>query len=120
MQRFLPEGCCQQIIVYETNKTSDFFYGFSIFLGVWYQVCQNDENTCVYFNALLQTGIQVNGKQLYKKIGNGKVHLSFTNVTESYPTPWTMWGGKSPGSHVGNIKIGPRQLKCPEDSSVHT
>ncbi len=26
-------------MLYETNRSSDFYAGFSTFLGVWYQVC---------------------------------------------------------------------------------
>ncbi len=66
---------------------------------------------------IFKTGTEVNGKPLYRKVGNERVHLSFSNVTKEYPTPWTMWGG-SPGDHIGNIKIGPAQLKCPEDNPV--
>ena len=62
----------------------------------------------------------MNGKPLYKKIGNDQVYLSYANVSKQYPAPWTMWGGNSPGFHVGNIKMGPRGLKCPEDNSVNT
>ncbi len=31
-------GCCKQVAFYETNSTSSFFYGYSSFLGIWYQV----------------------------------------------------------------------------------
>ncbi len=31
-------GCCKQLWLQETNKSSDFFYSFSTFLGFWYQV----------------------------------------------------------------------------------
>ncbi len=36
------------------------------------------------------------------------------------PNPWTMWGGYSlyKGSHIGNVKIGPKGVQCPEMSSV--
>ena len=69
---------------------------------------------------MLKTGTEVNGKPLYKKIGNERVHLSFANVSSAYPTPWTMWGGESPGRPIGNIKIGPAGLQCPEDNPVRT
>ncbi len=61
----------------------------------------------------------VNGKPRYKKLGNEKLFLTYTNVPK-YPTPWTMWGGPNfiPGSHIGNIKIGPSTANCPEHSKV--
>ena len=45
--------------------------------------------------------------------------LSYTNAT-NYPTPWTMWAGPTmkPGSHLGNIKIGPANTVCPEHAKV--
>ncbi len=49
------------------------------------------------------------------------MYLAYSNISGGqYPTPWTMWAGpvKKPGDHVGNIKIGPAHLKCPEDYAV--
>ncbi len=39
----------------------------------------------------------------------------------NYPTPWTMWGGNKfrPGDHIGNVKIGPAGMRCPEDAKVN-
>ncbi len=34
----IKSGCCKQLILYETNISSDFYAGFSTFLGIWYQV----------------------------------------------------------------------------------
>ncbi len=72
--------------------------------------------TCFIF---FQNGI-VNNRPLYKKIENNNVFLAFTNVSY-YPAPWTMWGGpkSSIGSHVGNIKLGPKGLLCPEFYKVY-
>ena len=60
-----------------------------------------------------------NEKPKYRKLGNENLLLTYTNV-QNYPTPWTMWGGPSfiPGSHIGNIKIGPATASCPEQSKV--
>ena len=110
-------GCCKQVVFYETNSTSSFFYGYSSFLGIWYQVMSDFSFFLSFAKHNLKTGTEVNGKPLYRKVGNERVHLSFSNVTKEYPTPWTMWGG-SPGDHIGNIKIGPAQLRCPEDNPV--
>ncbi len=65
-----------------------------------------------------QDGV-ANGKPKYRKLGNENLLLTHTNV-QNYPTPWTMWGGPSffPGSHIGNIKIGPATASCPEQSKV--
>ena len=72
-----------------------------------------------YQNKTKKAGIEVNGKPMYKKIGNERVFLSYTNFSfKWYPTPWTMWGGTTPGKHIGNIKIGPKGLNCPEDNPV--
>ncbi len=62
-----------------------------------------------------------NGKPKYKKLGYDNLLLTYTNAPK-YPTPWTMWGGPSfvPGSHIGNIKLGPSSTMCPENSKVST
>ena len=99
-------------------KHQIFFYGYSSFLGVWYQV-EYFEFKASIPNQTKKAGIQVNGKPMYKKIGNDRVFLSYTNFSfKWYPTPWTMWGGTTPGNHIGNIKIGPKGLNCPEDNPV--
>ncbi len=45
--------------------------------------------------------------------------MAYTNVT-NYKTPWTMWGGtvKKYQEQVGNVKLGPSGIKCPEDHTV--
>ncbi len=60
-----------------------------------------------------------NSKPLYRKVGNTNLFLAFTNATD-YPLPWTMWGGPgySPGTHVGNIKFGPKNIACPHHYKV--
>ncbi len=63
----------------------------------------------------------MNGKPVYRKLGNENMFLAYSNVLNNhYPVPWTMWGGpnRQPGDHVGNIKIGPKNLSCPENFSV--
>ncbi len=62
---------------------------------------------------------KLNGRPQYTKLGNKNMFLSYTNAT-NYPTPWTMWAGptKKPGSHLGNIKIGPANTACPEGAKV--
>ena len=52
-------------------------------------------------------------------MGNKNLQLSYANIS-NYPTPWTMWGGPTfkPGSHIGNVKIGPANTTCPEHFSV--
>ena len=66
-----------------------------------------------------QTGEMVNSKPIYTKVGNPRIALGFADI-KNYPTPWTMWGGLSynKGSHMGNVKIGPRNVTCPEMSTV--
>ncbi len=56
---------------------------------------------------------------MYLKYGNDHLFLSYTNATE-YPMPWTMWGGpfSTPGTYIGNIKFGPKEISCPEESKV--
>ncbi len=64
----------------------------------------------------------VNGKPVYRKLGNENLFLAYSNVvSDHYPVPWTMWGGpnRQPGDHVGNIKIGPKNLSCPENHTVN-
>ncbi len=62
---------------------------------------------------------KLNGRPQYTKLGNKNMFLSYTNAT-NYPTPWTMWAGPTmkPGSHLGNIKIGPANTVCPEHAKV--
>ncbi len=45
--------------------------------------------------------------------------MAYTNVT-NYKTPWTMWGGsvKKHQEQIGNVKLGPTGIKCPEDHTV--
>ncbi len=62
-----------------------------------------------------------NNKPIYRKLGNRNLFLAYSNVlNDEYPVPWTMWGGPvhHPGDHIGNIKIGPSNLSCPEQFSV--
>ncbi len=61
----------------------------------------------------------MNGKPVYRKIGNNLLRLVYTNKT-GYPTPWTMWGTSVywTRTHIGNIKIGPQGLGCPENGKV--
>ena len=62
-----------------------------------------------------------NNKPIYRKLGNRNLFLAYSNVlNDKYPVPWTMWGGPvhHPGDHIGNIKIGPSNLSCPEQFSV--
>ncbi len=74
----------------------------------------------IWFFCKLQDGV-ANGKPKYRKLGNHSLLLTYTNAPK-YPTPWTMWGGPSfvPGSHIGNIKLGPSSTMCPENSKVST
>ncbi len=71
------------------------------------------------FRFFSQTDEKVNDKPVYERLGNRNMHLSFTNVS-AYPTPWTMWAGDDypSGSHIGNIKIGPSDIDCPENNMV--
>ena len=57
---------------------------------------------------------------MYRKLGNKNLLLTHTSV-RNYPTPWTMWGGNKfrPGDHIGNVKIGPAGMRCPEDAKVN-
>ncbi len=34
--------------------------------------------------------------------------------------PWTMWGGpfSNPGTRIGNIKFGPKEIVCPDRYKV--
>ncbi len=66
----------------------------------------------------LQDG-SVNGRPIYRKIGNRNLYLAFSNVS-NYPVPWTMWAGprKKPGDHIGNIKISPGENNCPQNPKV--
>ena len=68
----------------------------------------------------LQTNRTINGKPVYSRVGNSNMHLSFINVS-NYPAPWKMWAGDSypSNSHFGNIKIGPKNLECPENTLVN-
>ena len=61
----------------------------------------------------------INDRPFYTRVGNSRLTLSFTDV-EDYPTPWTMWGSPSriKGTHIGNVKIGPKNISCPEKSTV--
>ncbi len=61
----------------------------------------------------------INNRPFYTRVGNPRLTLSFTDV-EDYPTPWTMWGSPSriKGTHIGNVKIGPKNIYCPEKSTV--
>ena len=56
---------------------------------------------------------------MYARLGNNNLVLTYTNVSD-HPTPWTMWSEKTHplGSHVGNIKISPRGVDCPENALV--
>ena len=67
----------------------------------------------------VKTNKSINGKPVYERLGNKNMHLSTTNV-KNYPTPWIMWAGESypAGSNVGNIKMGPATLDCPENTLV--
>ncbi len=78
---------------------------------------------------------------LYKKLDNPNLVMrKKENVTLEYPTPWVMWTVEKgtfcrtelasiyiyiysfsvlfAASFVGNIKLGPKSLDCPEDASV--
>ena len=59
---------------------------------------------------------------MYRKLGNGNLFLAYSRVMaeDYYPVPWTMWGGPTirPGDHIGNIKIGSKNLSCPENFSA--
>ncbi len=54
-----------------------------------------------------------------KKEGIKSMYIAQVNISD-YATPWIMWGGpqQKPGSHIGNIKIGYKQAKCPESYQV--
>ncbi len=67
----------------------------------------------------IKNGTSLNGKPLYKKVGNELLFLAYTNVS-NYATPWTMWGGSIDLDRVrlGNIKIGPKGIQCPEHQHV--
>ncbi len=66
-----------------------------------------------------KNGDVVNGKPLYKKVGNELLYLAYTNVS-GYETLWTMWGGSIDPDQVriGNVKIGPKGIQCPEQQQV--
>ena len=51
--------------------------------------------------------------------GVHSLYIAMANIT-NYTTPWIMWGGnvEGPGSHIGNIKIGFEQSKCPDNYKV--
>ncbi len=49
--------------------------------------------------------------------------MLFRNIffpSKSYAAPWTMWGGTDQvdSIHVGNIKLGPEEICCPENYGV--
>ena len=96
------------------KKTQQTAVQDSMFLGMFLTVF------CSYFNfySKYQDG-EKNNKPLYRNVGNDNLFLAFTNATD-YPLPWTMWGGPgySPGTHVGNIKFGPKTIACPDAYKV--
>ncbi len=59
------------------------------------------------------------GAKSYHKLGNPHLTLRHTD-TPGYRTPWTMWlyNSNKSESHIGNIKIGPANITCPEHSKV--
>ncbi len=62
----------------------------------------------------------LNGRPLYRKNGMEHLYLAYTNIS-GYPVPWTMWGSKwllLNQPWVGNIKMGPDSLWCPENNTV--
>ncbi len=94
-----------------------FLLSYGAFLGAWVQVF-------ISFFILVKMVLvfkigKLNGRPQYTKLGNENMFLSYTNAT-NYPTPWTMWAGPTmkPGSHLGNIKIGPANTACPEGAKV--
>ncbi len=61
----------------------------------------------------------MNGKPLYKKVGNNLLYMAYTNVS-NYETPWTIWGGaiNPERINIGNVKLGPKGIQCPEHHQV--
>ncbi len=60
----IKSGCCKQLILYETNRSSDFYAGFSTFLGFWYQVC------IPYWKSLLPNQRKQGYRQEHKLMGS--------------------------------------------------
>ncbi len=156
--------CCRHIFLATSNQSSDFYHGYSSFLGQWMQVKINiicvsiifqdkrlfytlsskviwcfppnlTSKHCFGFSwyiplhtsknavkssfVIFKTDEVVNEKPYYMRVGNPRLSLGFSNA-KNYPTPWTMWGlcSQNKGSHIGNVKIGPEGVKCPEFSTV--
>ncbi len=156
--------CCRHIFLATSNQSSDFYHGYSSFLGQWMQVkiniicvsiifqdkrlfytlsskviwcfppnfmskhcfglswyipCTQVKNAVKSSLIIFKTDEVVNEKPYYMRVGNPRLSLGFSN-TKNYPTPWTMWGLRSQNkrSHIGDIKIGPEGVKCPEFSTV--
>ncbi len=79
-----------------------------------------NQNQLWYSYFLLKDGTMFNGKPLYRKNGNKDLYLAYSNISD-YAAPWTMWGNKwlqQNMPYIGNIKIGPKNLQCPENNSV--
>ena len=124
-QSFLESGskrsCCSLLTLSLQENDFDFLFMYEGFLGIWQQV-----QLVTFFNSwaffVWQQDGEVNDRPVYRKLGNENLFLAYSRVMEEdyYPVPWTMWGGPTmrPGDHIGNIKIGPKNLSCPENYSV--
>ena len=68
-------------------------------------------------NKIFQEG-DAFGYPKYHKLGHVNLFMVHTNESD-YPTPWNAWGWPDfRAPHIGNLKLGPKGIECPENATV--